>query len=85
MGIGNFLEVGPLDVNLKPRNSTWLQKADLIFVVSLLLQTPHAHLRPPLALAVLLYTNRVVRLMAAGQPGRRRVQLRGGRQPAGDD
>ena len=45
MGIGNFLEVGPLDVNLKPRNSTWLQKADLIFVVSLLLQTPHAHLR----------------------------------------
>ncbi|KAG8063154.1 hypothetical protein GUJ93_ZPchr0003g16742 [Zizania palustris] len=31
-GRGNFLEVGPLDVNLKPRNSTWLQKADLIFV-----------------------------------------------------
>jgi hypothetical protein len=26
--------VGPLDVDLKPRNSTWLQKADLIFVVS---------------------------------------------------
>jgi hypothetical protein len=34
VGLGNFLEVGPLDVNLKPRNSTWLQKADLIFVVS---------------------------------------------------
>ncbi|WVZ57184.1 hypothetical protein U9M48_007602 [Paspalum notatum var. saurae] len=33
VGLGNFLEVGPLDVNLKPRNSTWLQKADLIFVV----------------------------------------------------
>ncbi|KAK3147041.1 hypothetical protein QOZ80_3BG0277300 [Eleusine coracana subsp. coracana] len=32
VGLGNFLEVGPLDVNLKPRNSTWLQKADLIFV-----------------------------------------------------
>ncbi|VAH04797.1 unnamed protein product [Triticum turgidum subsp. durum] len=32
VGIGNFMEVGPLDVNLKPRNSTWLQKADLIFV-----------------------------------------------------
>uniref|UniRef100_A0A0E0GNN2 Carboxypeptidase n=1 Tax=Oryza nivara TaxID=4536 RepID=A0A0E0GNN2_ORYNI len=34
VGLGNFLEVGPLDVNLKPRDSTWLQKADLIFVVS---------------------------------------------------
>jgi hypothetical protein len=47
--MGNFMEVGPLDVNLKPRNSTWLQKADLILVV------PHAHLHP-LALAVLLCT-----------------------------
>ena len=32
-GIGNFQEVGPLDTNLKPRNSTWLKKADLLFVV----------------------------------------------------
>ncbi|KAM5584310.1 serine carboxypeptidase-like 51 [Rosa sericea] len=32
VGIGNFEEVGPLDTNLKPRNSTWLQKADLLFV-----------------------------------------------------
>ncbi|KAJ1296859.1 hypothetical protein BS78_01G334700 [Paspalum vaginatum] len=32
VGLGNFQEMGPLDVNLKPRNSTWLQKADLIFV-----------------------------------------------------
>ncbi|KAM0861052.1 hypothetical protein ACQ4PT_046130 [Festuca glaucescens] len=32
VGIGNFLEIGPLDVGLNPRNSTWLQKADLIFV-----------------------------------------------------
>uniref|UniRef100_A0ACD5YL26 Uncharacterized protein n=1 Tax=Avena sativa TaxID=4498 RepID=A0ACD5YL26_AVESA len=32
VGLGNFLEIGPLDGNLKPRNSTWLQKADLIFV-----------------------------------------------------
>ncbi|KAI4979295.1 hypothetical protein ZWY2020_016048 [Hordeum vulgare] len=32
VGIGNFLEVGPLDVDLNPRNSTWLHKADLIFV-----------------------------------------------------
>ncbi|KAL6648026.1 hypothetical protein ACP70R_012250 [Stipagrostis hirtigluma subsp. patula] len=32
VGLGNFEEIGPLDVNLKPRNSTWLQKADLIFV-----------------------------------------------------
>nr|GLL33977.1 serine carboxypeptidase-like 51 [Ipomoea trifida] len=32
VGIGNFEEVGPLDINLKPRNSTWLNKADLLFV-----------------------------------------------------
>ncbi|CAL4914739.1 unnamed protein product [Urochloa decumbens] len=32
VGFGNFQEMGPLDVNLQPRNSTWLQKADLIFV-----------------------------------------------------
>lgn len=32
VGLGNFEEVGPLDTNLKPRNSTWLQKADLLFV-----------------------------------------------------
>ncbi|XP_044468304.1 serine carboxypeptidase-like 51 [Mangifera indica] len=31
-GIGNFQEVGPLDTNLKSRNSTWLRKADLLFV-----------------------------------------------------
>jgi len=34
IGLGNFQEIGPLDVDLKPRNSTWLQKADLIFLVS---------------------------------------------------
>nr|CAD1832246.1 unnamed protein product [Ananas comosus var. bracteatus] len=32
VGIGNFQEIGPLDTNLKPRSSTWLQKADLLFV-----------------------------------------------------
>ncbi|XP_051183159.1 serine carboxypeptidase-like 51 [Lolium perenne] len=32
VGGGNFMGVGPLDTNLKPRNSTWLQKADLLFV-----------------------------------------------------
>ncbi|XP_022860646.1 serine carboxypeptidase-like 51 [Olea europaea var. sylvestris] len=32
VGIGNFEEVGPLDTFLKPRNSTWLRKADLLFV-----------------------------------------------------
>ncbi|KAL9296820.1 hypothetical protein ACSQ67_022716 [Phaseolus vulgaris] len=32
VGIGNFEEVGPLNTDLKPRNSTWLQKADLLFV-----------------------------------------------------
>ncbi|XP_023512944.1 serine carboxypeptidase-like 51 [Cucurbita pepo subsp. pepo] len=31
-GFGNFLEIGPLNLNLKTRNSTWLQKADLLFV-----------------------------------------------------
>ncbi|KAA8518663.1 hypothetical protein F0562_016137 [Nyssa sinensis] len=34
VGFGNFLEIGPLDVNLKPRSSTWLLKADLLFVVN---------------------------------------------------
>ncbi|KAB1227379.1 Serine carboxypeptidase-like 51 [Morella rubra] len=32
VGIGNFQEIGPLDADLKPRNSTWLLKADLLFV-----------------------------------------------------
>ncbi|XP_047322231.1 serine carboxypeptidase-like 51 [Impatiens glandulifera] len=32
VAIGNFEEFGPLDTNLKPRNSTWLRKADLLFV-----------------------------------------------------
>ncbi|XP_020104134.1 serine carboxypeptidase-like 51 isoform X2 [Ananas comosus] len=32
IGIGNFQEIGPLDTNLKPRSSTWLQRADLLFV-----------------------------------------------------
>ncbi|WJZ93726.1 hypothetical protein VitviT2T_012647 [Vitis vinifera] len=34
VGFGNFLEIGPLDGNLQPRNSTWLRKADLLFVDS---------------------------------------------------
>ena len=32
VGYGNFMEVGPLDVELKPRATTWLAKADLLFV-----------------------------------------------------
>ncbi|GAB2234777.1 hypothetical protein Droror1_Dr00004042 [Drosera rotundifolia] len=32
VGIGNFQEIGPWDTSLKPRNSTWLKVADLIFV-----------------------------------------------------
>ncbi|KAK7272194.1 hypothetical protein RJT34_28641 [Clitoria ternatea] len=32
VGFGNFGEIGPLDANLKPRNFTWLKKADLLFV-----------------------------------------------------
>lgn len=31
-GYGNFMEVGPLDVNLKNRNTTWAQKANLLFI-----------------------------------------------------
>ncbi|CAH8284694.1 unnamed protein product [Eruca vesicaria subsp. sativa] len=34
VGIGNFQEVGPLDTFLKPRNSTWLKKTELLFVDS---------------------------------------------------
>ncbi|XP_030505023.1 serine carboxypeptidase-like 51 [Cannabis sativa] len=34
VGIRNFQEVGPLDTSLNSRNSTWLQKSDLLFVVS---------------------------------------------------
>ncbi|KAL5702512.1 Serine carboxypeptidase-like 51 [Ranunculus cassubicifolius] len=29
---GNSQEVRPLDADFNPRNSTWLQKADLLFV-----------------------------------------------------
>lgn len=31
-GFGNFEEIGPLDTHLKPRNTTWLQSASLLFV-----------------------------------------------------
>ncbi|XP_027423495.1 retinoid-inducible serine carboxypeptidase isoform X2 [Zalophus californianus] len=31
-GFGNFEEIGPLDSDLKPRRSTWLQSASLLFV-----------------------------------------------------
>ncbi|KEH38909.1 serine carboxypeptidase-like 51 [Medicago truncatula] len=34
VGFGNFIEFGPLDANLEPRNFTWLRKADLLFVDS---------------------------------------------------
>ncbi|BAS84539.1 Os03g0393100 [Oryza sativa Japonica Group] len=40
VGRGNFLEIGPLDVDLKPRNTSWLKKADLIFVVGLAADHP---------------------------------------------
>ncbi|KAG2571198.1 serine carboxypeptidase-like 51 isoform X2 [Panicum virgatum] len=33
-GRGNFLEIGPLDLNMNPRNFTWLSVADIIFVDS---------------------------------------------------
>jgi len=31
-GFGNFEELGPLTVELKPRNTTWLQAANVLFV-----------------------------------------------------
>ncbi|XP_049627996.1 retinoid-inducible serine carboxypeptidase [Suncus etruscus] len=31
-GFGNFEEIGPLDTNLQPRATTWLQSASLLFV-----------------------------------------------------
>ncbi|KAL3878075.1 hypothetical protein ACJMK2_035707 [Sinanodonta woodiana] len=31
-GFGNFAEIGPLDIMLKPRNTTWLSAASLLFV-----------------------------------------------------
>ncbi|XP_077980276.1 retinoid-inducible serine carboxypeptidase-like [Glandiceps talaboti] len=31
-GFGNFEEIGPLDVNLNPRNTTWLSKVNLLFI-----------------------------------------------------
>ncbi|KAM6474380.1 retinoid-inducible serine carboxypeptidase isoform 1-T2 [Liasis olivaceus] len=31
-GYGNFEEIGPLDADLKPRRTTWLQAASLLFV-----------------------------------------------------
>ena len=32
IGVGNFLELGPLDQNLNTRNSTWIQTANVLFV-----------------------------------------------------
>ncbi|CAG9863125.1 unnamed protein product [Phyllotreta striolata] len=31
-GFGNFVELGPLDTDLKPRTSTWVQYANVLFV-----------------------------------------------------
>ena len=32
IGVGNFLEIGPSDQNMKQRNSTWIQTANVLFV-----------------------------------------------------
>ncbi|KAF3335733.1 serine carboxypeptidase-like 51 [Carex littledalei] len=32
VALGNFMEIGPLDLDLNARPSTWLKKADLLFV-----------------------------------------------------
>lgn len=31
-GHGNFNEIGPLDINMNPRSTTWVKKANVIFV-----------------------------------------------------
>ena len=31
-GFGNFKEIGPYDVNLNPRNTTWVGVANILFV-----------------------------------------------------
>ena len=31
-GFGNFEEIGPVDVNLKPRKTTWIKEANVLFV-----------------------------------------------------
>ena len=31
-GYGNFAEIGPLDIDLKPRNTTWIKEANIVFV-----------------------------------------------------
>ncbi|KAG1684833.1 3-ketoacyl-CoA thiolase, mitochondrial [Nymphon striatum] len=33
-GLGNFLEIGPLDLTLKSRNTTWVKDASILFVDS---------------------------------------------------
>ena len=32
IGIGNFLEIGPVDQYMKPRNASWVKTANLLFV-----------------------------------------------------
>jgi serine carboxypeptidase 1 len=31
-GFGNFMEIGPQDVDLKPRNTSWVKYANLLFI-----------------------------------------------------
>lgn len=31
-GYGNFIEIGPLDLNLKPRNHTWTKHFNVLFI-----------------------------------------------------
>ena len=32
VGFGNFGEIGPYQINLQPRNNTWLNYANLLFI-----------------------------------------------------
>eukprot|EP00794_Sanderia_malayensis_P005523 gene5523-6208_t len=31
-GFGNFVEIGPLDIELKPRSTTWIKEANVLFI-----------------------------------------------------
>lgn len=31
-GYGNFVEIGPLDLNMKPRNRTWINHCNVLFL-----------------------------------------------------
>ena len=43
VGVGDFSEMGPLDSQLRPRPYAWTEKADLIFVVTIIAPSSFFH------------------------------------------